>query len=264
MKKTLSILLISLLVVIGFNGCSSKNRAYKSMQNNPHIDETINESIISLSNELVKTNRIKGDEKIAITSFVELHQLNKTTHFGRKLSESLFSELHKRGFTVIDARGTKTIRINADGEFFITRDIELLDKKRIENSYVFVGTYTRFGDGVMLNGRIIDNKSGEVVSAARTIIDINDCDLYENCMEVKAEVEGKKKSIFKEPSKPVKPMMPKVQKRMIAISDAGCSYVTCPENCVENKCYNKRKTTTVKPMVKETQPVKNSCGIDLR
>ncbi|MEA3289080.1 MAG: FlgO family outer membrane protein [Campylobacterota bacterium] len=232
MKKTLSMFLLSLLIVVGFSGCGEKNRAYKTWQTNPQVDDTINETIIRLSDQLLSTSRISSGEKIAITSFVDLHQLNKTTHFGRKLSESFFKELHVRGFSLVDARGTETIRINADGEFFITRDIKLLNKKVIENSYVLVGTYTRFGDGVMVNARIMDNISGDIVSVARTIIHVSDCDLYENCIKPASQ----------------KPLV-SIPNRTIGISDAGCSYVTCPENCVDSACYNYEK----RPIIQYTK-----------
>lgn len=256
MKKFILIAL-SILLISVFSGCS-KNRAYKSWSDDPKIDDTINESIVHMANQLTNTSRISDNAKITITSFVDLHKLNKTTHFGRKVAESFYSELHKRGFSLVDARGTKTIRINADGEFFITRDIKLLNNKRIENSYILVGTYTKFGDGVMLNARIIDNISGDVVSAGRTIIDVDDCDLYENCGE---------KSVIKTETAHIKPVA-KEEKRFIGISDAGCSKITCPKNCIDTACYKYDRMPnhiyTGKTDTKEEQknkPVCESCEI---
>ena len=247
MKKTLSIFFIAAIVALGLSGCS-QNRAYKTWEKNPIIDDTINETIISLSNKLLQTSKIKSDGKLTVTSFVDLHQLNKTTHFGRKLAESFFAELHYRGFKVVDARGSDTIRINAEGEFLITRDIELLKNKKIENSYVLVGTYTKFGDGIMINARIIDNKSGEIMSAARTIVDVNDCDIYENC---------------KSTVKNIKPSIATINipesKRMIGISDAGCSYVNCPENCVDSACYNYIKKPMEKPTITTDKKEEKTC-----
>jgi len=131
----------------------------------------------------------------------------------------MFDELHERGFHVTDIRGSKTIRVNANGEFFITRDIKLLDKKVVSASYILVGTYSKFGEGILLNVRILDNQSGDVVSTARTIININQCDVYEDCKKVKKV------------TKKVKKAKVIVQKRTIGISGAGCSKVNCPKNC---------------------------------
>ncbi|MEA3554667.1 MAG: FlgO family outer membrane protein [Campylobacterota bacterium] len=220
-------LLIMLLVLT--TGCS-QNRAYKTWTTDPYIQDTYNESINEIADQLLSNSRINNGDKIAISSFVDLHKLNKTTHFGRNLSESMFDELHVRGFNVVDIRGTKTLRVNANGEFFITRDISLLNKKRVENTYVLVGTYSKFGKGILLNIRIIDNATGDIISTARTIIDVDTCDVYENC---------------EEDNKIVKKEKLVVSKRTISISDAGCSYVACPTNCYSGKCgYDRVKLFT--------------------
>ncbi len=82
-----------------------------------------------------------------------------------------------------------------------------------------MGTYGKFGDGILVNARIIDNITGSVVSTARTVIDVNSCDVYENCT---------KKPIVKE--------IKLRAKRTISISDAGCAYVECPTNCPNEEC----------------------------
>lgn len=225
MKKKY-ILAIIIATILGFNGCGAKNRAYETSildsdwTYTPDVKENFNQGINSIADQLQKNSILNKGDKIAIASFVDLHKLNKTTHFGRKMSESMFNELHTRGFRLVDIRGTKTIRVNADGEFFITRNIKLLNNKRVENSYILVGTYSKFGDGILLNVRMIDNITGDVVSTARSIIEVDDCDIYENCKK-----EKKVQDII-------------IPKRTIGISDAGCSYVTCPSNCVTSNCYN--------------------------
>lgn len=228
MKKYLGLLLVTILA-ISIVGCSEKNRAYERSALDvdwaftSDVKSTINQSINDMANQLLRHSRISINDNIAITAFVDLHQLNKTTHFGRKVSESFFNELHVRGFNVVDVRGTQNIRINADGEFFITRDIKHLDHKIVESAYTLVGTYSKFGKGILLNARILDNRTGLVVTTARSILDVNACDIYENCHAIVK---------VKEPVKE-----PVLAKRTIGLSDAGCSYVKCPKNCVTSSCY---------------------------
>ncbi len=232
---------ILFVFVLSVSGCS-QNRAYKTWTTDPYVQDTFNESINDIANQLLKNSRIKVNDKIAIASFVDLDKLNKTTHFGRNLSESMFDELHVRGFNVVDVRGSKTLRINATGEFFITRDIRLLNQKRVENTYILVATYSKFGNGILLNARIMDNLTGEVVSTARTIIDVNDCDIFENCSKTKVVVEKI------------------IPKRTISLSDAGCSYVTCPTNCTSNKCGNDENLNVNVIMTKSIPKVKACLG----
>jgi len=217
MKNILKFSLV-LGLILGLSGCGTKNRAYASYSIDPVVQETYNQAIVSLADQLYLNAKVKLTDKVAITTFVDLHKLNKTTHFGRKLSESMYNELYTRGFNLIDIRGTRTIRVNADGEFFITRDIKLLNNKRVENTYVLIGTYSKFGKGTLINVRMIDNLTGDVVTTARTILDVDDCDIYENCP---------KKTITHK----------KIYKRTIGISNAGCSKVSCPTNCVNKSCY---------------------------
>ena len=170
--------------------------------------QTIDEVITNIADQLLsstKLENIKADT-VAITSFVDLHKFNKTTHFGRVLGESMYSELFKRGFTITDFRGQSSISINANGEYFISRDHKRL-KSSFTNKYVLVGTYTIFNQQYMINVRIIDNISGVVVATARTFYDNNSCELSESCNS---------DSI----------------KRVIKITTDNCTSIECPE---ENK-----------------------------
>lgn len=175
-----------------------------------NIHTSLNESVIELANRLLNSSQLHNNmmNDIAITSFVDLHKLNKTTHFGRTLGESMFDELFVRGFKVNDFRGQNNLTINAAGEYFITRDINLL-KKRISNSYVLVGTYSMFEGKMSINARILDNKSGQVVASGRSYYKSNDCRILENC------------------KKP----------RVIKIVTDNCSSVGCPsKSCPQGIC----------------------------
>ena len=81
MKKLL-LALVTIGLVFGFSGCS-KNRAYKTWSVDPYIQDTFNEAMNEIADQLLIKNKVKAGESIAITSFVDLHHLNKTTHFGR-------------------------------------------------------------------------------------------------------------------------------------------------------------------------------------
>jgi TolB-like protein len=109
--------------------------------------------------------------------------LKKTSEFGRVLSESLINELSNRGFNVIEFRGQVGVSINEQGEYFITRDTNKL-KDTIENTYVVVGTYSRQYKNIMLNARVIDNISGQIISTSRATFAHNlrdDCVIFKDC-----------------------------------------------------------------------------------
>lgn len=199
-------MIITFFTVFAFSGCSNPVKIL-NFSNDSALNEEMNDAIIDMADQIQKSTLVKLDDKIALTTFVDLHKFDKTTYFGRKISESFFNELHIRGFKVIDLRGTKTIRVNNDGEFYITREINHLDKKKIETSFTLVGTYSSFGNGVMMNARIIDNETGDIIASARTIVDDVPCKVYEGCKP--------KKVVKKKRTGPVYP-----QKRIMSISGA--------------------------------------------
>jgi len=142
----------------------------------------VDDKIVELADSLLASSRIAQADmgNIAITSFVNLHNLSRTSSFGRTIGETFFNELFIRGFNVADFRGQNALSVNPTGEFFITRDIKKINKK-VVNSYVLVGTFSSIDKKVLINARIMDNQTGRVVAAAKTYYSTDDCNLLNNC-----------------------------------------------------------------------------------
>jgi len=172
-------LLTFLVLATSLFGKSTSSNISQTISSHSHT--VLNQAITELADKLLLYNKIRNSrEEIAITSFVNLDHLNKTSHFGRTLSEAFFDELFTRGFNVTDFRGQETISINRAGEYFLTRDIKLLNKDVI-SAYILVGTYSYFEGKIQLNARIIDNMSGKVLASARSNYVTNDCKVLGNC-----------------------------------------------------------------------------------
>jgi len=142
----------------------------------------VDDKIVELADSLLSSSRIAQADmgNIAITSFVNLHNLSRTSSFGRTLAETFFNELFIRGFNVADFRGQNALSVNPTGEFFITRDVKKINKK-VVNSYVLVGTFSAIDKKVVINARIMDNQTGRVVASAKTYYETSDCYLLNNC-----------------------------------------------------------------------------------
>ncbi len=183
MLKFLQISLISILSMVIFSGCTTAKQQRLAGTNNYVSPSSLNDAIDNIANQLRigTTLNFKSDKgTIAVTSFVDLNQLNKTTQFGRILGESMINELFVRGFNVSEFRGQGAISINKNGEFYITRDTKKLNGE-VPNTYVLVGTYAQIEDRTLLNVRIIDNKTGKLIASAREIYDQDYCVLSNNC-----------------------------------------------------------------------------------
>ncbi|MEA2050520.1 MAG: FlgO family outer membrane protein [Campylobacterota bacterium] len=142
----------------------------------------LDDKIVELADSLLASNKIPQNSmgNIAITSFVNLHQLDQTSYFGRTIAETFFNELFIRGFNVSDFRGQNVLKVNPTGEFYITRDVNSINRK-IQNSYVLVGTYSVIDGKILLNARIMDNISGKIVATAKSYYKTNDCKILGTC-----------------------------------------------------------------------------------
>jgi len=185
-----SIIIVSIIISVFFSACTQNTIIIpKEKASSNTVNLTLNEAILSLANQLSQNNKMNQRDTgtITLTSFVNLKKLNRTSQFGRVLGESLFSELFVRGFNVTDFRGQNAISVNKTGEFFITRNIEKLDSE-VPNSYILVGTYSKIDQNVMINARILDNKTGKLISSARSMYANEDCSLFGICNNLQRKI----------------------------------------------------------------------------
>jgi len=241
----LRLMVIAVIATLFLQGCSSKqevgtkvssNGKYYSI--NTSTTTTLEDTVSQVADQMFNTMTIKPNvEAIAITSFVDLKQLNKTTHFGRVMGESFFNELHSRGLKVADFRGQKNLIVNAEGEYFLSRDVKKLNST-VTTKYVLVGTYSRIEEGIIINARIIDNLSGVVVASSRVVHHSSNCAIFENCKKEKVKYKQEKNFAIQT-----------TQKRTIGLSTDGCSVVRCPYSkkvMNTNSCASNMKERTIK------------------
>jgi TolB-like protein len=111
----------------------------------------------------------KPVEPIAVTTFVDLNYLYRTSPFGRFVSEQLMGELQRAGFNLMEIRKGNTIMTREHyGEYILSRDINEL-RKDININLVLVGTYVVKDKYVFVNARIVDS-ANVVHSSAMHII----------------------------------------------------------------------------------------------
>ena len=107
-----------------------------------------------------------------VTSFTNLDKIDDTMALGRLISENLIYGLQVHKWRIIEIRLTKGVDVNAEGEFFLSRDInKLRDEYKI--SGVVTGTYSVAEGNLTINARVIDVNTGIVISSAQTYIPVN-------------------------------------------------------------------------------------------
>ena len=189
-KNFIILSIISLFFISCTNNSKNINTKYRastlSFFSNNHYND-LNNAVIELSNQLllnIKSSNQKNNS-FMVTSFVNLNNFKSTSSFGRVISETLINELHTRKFKVIDFRTQDSLSVDNNGEFILTRDTNKL-KDEIPQSLLIAGTYSKINEKqIVLNARIVDNFTSEVISTAKVIYTYENCKTMNICFDKK-------------------------------------------------------------------------------
>lgn len=122
-----------------------------------------------LARQLVGNYRPGGapaGTRLILTNLVDLDNLNRTSRFGRTLSEALATQLFRHGFAVEEVRKADALVIREpDGELVLSRDMSRLARQQ-EAHAVVAGTYSLTPTTVIVNLRLLDAASPSVLSVA--------------------------------------------------------------------------------------------------
>lgn len=119
-----------------------------------------------LAVQLTSGLRGAGGRRLLLTTVVDLDNFNEPTRFGRTLSEALSTSLFRHGFGVVEIRKASDILIRDNrGELMLTRDVRFLAGQQ-QAEAILVGTYSLTPGTVILNLKLIDAGSQEVMSVA--------------------------------------------------------------------------------------------------
>ena len=161
MRMLLSILMA--VGVIGLTGCTCQQPTINPAKAGQTVDLYTAAALVAdelLTCEVLQENK---STPIVLTSLVNVHKFQETSNFGRLFSETLLSEMSKRGYNVIDYRGENVIIQRQKGEFYLKRRAS--EVKKYSSALVLVGTYAPYDNGIAVNTRLLDH-SNTVQSSA--------------------------------------------------------------------------------------------------
>ena len=128
---------------------------------------TLDFFVESLTEELVESNTsVSARTPIAVTSFVDLQNMDATNWLGNTVSEGFIYQFQRRGFKVVDYKTTGSIQVTSQGDFAFSRDWKDLAKEQ-DIEYVLTGTMLRQEGGVLINARVVGMQSRIVVASAQ-------------------------------------------------------------------------------------------------
>ena len=128
---------------------------------------TLDFFVEGLTEELVESNTsVSARTPIAVTSFVDLQNMDATNWLGNTVSEGFIYQFQRRGFKVVDYKTTGSIQVTSQGDFAFSRDWKDLAKEQ-DIEYVLTGTMLRQEGGVLVNARVVGMQSRIVVASAQ-------------------------------------------------------------------------------------------------
>jgi len=111
-------------------------------------------------------NRVKR-LPIAILPFVPLGSKASGSPTGERLSENFIYQLQQHGYNLVDFRA---VSLNTTAKDPLSAENLSGIRNRFRIHFVLTGTYSQHPDGVIINARVLDTTSRQILASAQTNI----------------------------------------------------------------------------------------------
>lgn len=105
---------------------------------------------------------------LAVMPFVERPYASKQNALGERISESFVYQLQSRGFNLVDYRA---VSMNTTAKSALSAKQMSGLRSRYRIYFVLTGTYARYPDGIVINARVLDTTTRQVVASGQAHID---------------------------------------------------------------------------------------------
>jgi TolB-like protein len=129
------------------------------------VSEAVEQMAIQLVNGL-NQNRVKRFP-IAVLPFASLRNSVPDPLLGDRLSESFIFPLQQRGYNLVDYRAVSLA--TTEKSPVSKQNISAL-RQRYKIYFVLTGTYAHHPDGIVINARVLDTTTRQVLASAQTHI----------------------------------------------------------------------------------------------
>jgi len=129
------------------------------------LSEAVAQMAVQLNVGLTE-NRVKR-LPIAILPFVQLGSKASGTPTGERLSENFIFQLQQHGYNLVDFRA---VSLNTTVKDPLSADNLSGIRNRYRIHFVLTGTYSQHPDGIIINARVLDTTSRQILAASQTNI----------------------------------------------------------------------------------------------
>jgi TolB-like protein len=165
------LLLWGVMVAFTFSACASSKPVFKggaseteaAVSGEPNlvnVSYDMADSLISNLREPLARNKI-----ILVASFVDVRYMQRSSNFGRMMSEYVCSRLGQKGYKVIELKLRNAIYVREKGgEFLLSRSVKEISHAHGAQAVV-VGTYAQAMTNVYISARVVQADGGEIISS---------------------------------------------------------------------------------------------------
>jgi len=163
MKVVKSFLRIAALAVVAIAivGCASSQGVSRVTKRDADIIAVSHQAAKALASRA----RLKAGEPIIVASFADINALDRSSPFGRIVSQQIASAISAQGYNVIELLLRNNVYIKSgEGEFLLSRKIQNLSQERNVRA-VLAGTYAVGGENVYVTAKLIRTADSVVLAA---------------------------------------------------------------------------------------------------
>ncbi|TAP37288.1 hypothetical protein EYR97_06910 [Alteromonas sp. KUL42] len=165
----------AVMAVIGVSGCSSSQTT--SQRTQPEMEVTsalgnVEYHTYLLANELFADVTPSRQYRYAVVGFVPVDTMKYDPNhqqplmmLGHQLEQGMITEASKRGFSTKEFKLSNDIIVSEQSDQILTRDIDRLSAIEVVDFYI-TGTLVYQESGAVVNARIVNARSKDVVAAA--------------------------------------------------------------------------------------------------
>ena len=172
--NSIALCIICLMVTVSLSGCANLLSQFDKAEAQPSPPNLGNAELYTfqLAQELFNNLASNGQYRYAVAGFVpittmqtDLKQQGPLMLLGHQLEQGLMTEAVRRGYVTQDFKAANAIIMSEQYDRVLSRDLDHLSASQNIDYYI-TGTITPQQNGAMVNARIIDVRSKDVVAAA--------------------------------------------------------------------------------------------------
>lgn len=158
-----------------FETANDSESVTPEQQVNSASENLIHQHITRLANTLFSSAKnIKLNQSVAVGTFLPVSLLNEKSmleqnHIGLQIQESFITLGSQAGLKIIEYKTMSSIKIQPSSDVMLSRKTQYLHEK-INAEYFLTGTYSEQDNSLVVNARLIELSSQNVVAAATDYI----------------------------------------------------------------------------------------------